>query len=304
MDIPVPLTESFFNELISTELILARNVLPSTKYDRLAKIRFLEDGSYSGDMVGKWEILKGNLFVYDQWKKPLFTFYGAEARNGSSFLVGESFLEAQKLGFLRAVLYPYKPLGNFRICISSHVDYIKETIPRLLRSLTRVAFPKEDILVVVAGSKESSRAIIDGISYVYIKENHDGLSALAAVSSMFGDYWLLLHDTTEVNDDFISKMRIIDVGLNFDFISFFGEIGLYSDEFIDLLNSRGFFNKKVSKDGICSLCGLWDDLGEVSKSRHAQTKDVYGIGNKRDVIYLDTFGLKKYRRVSGVVAKP
>jgi hypothetical protein len=52
---------------------------------------------------------------------------------------------------------------------------------------------------------------------------------------------------------------------------------------------------------IFNHCLLW---AENDDSRHVTTKDVYGTGTQREVLYLDEIGVKKYRRAKGAPAKP
>jgi len=289
-------------------MMMSRNIMPSSKMDFVGCVTFSADGTYSGDMSGLWEAKGGQILLSDSWKKPMFAFCGAETRNGSTFLIGDTFLEAHVSGFVRSVLYEAKPLGdNFRICVSSHKDYAGETVPRLLRSLSRIAFPKERVLVVVGGSDECKSHSPEDWPHLHVTHNQDGYTAMVALASNMPDfdgYWLLLHDTMEATDDFATKIAAIDIGLNYDMISRYSEIGLYSSSFIRLLNSNHVFdNKAVKKESISAISRMSSELSG-GENQHAATKDVYGTGTKRDVIYLKDFGLKKFRRVKGAGAKP
>ena len=296
-------------EMISgTSVILARNVQPSIRMEPVASLHFSIDGVYEGDMYGRWSIQDGELVMTDNWNKPVFVFRGTEIRNGSVFLTGEPMMEAQVSGFVRSTIYPRKSLhSDFRICISSHVDYAGETIPRLLRSLTRIGFPKDRVIVVVGGSAEAP-CMIDGYQQYGTVQNFDGLTALSYLASNpmdYDGYWLLLHDTMEVADDFSNRMAGIDIGLNFDMILRYTEVGLYSSSFIRLLGQTKVFDAKtqVKVDILTKMARLWCDFSG-NGSNHAQTKDVYGTGTQRDVLYLSDFGIKKFRRIKSTGAKP
>lgn len=294
--------------IVDVKMVLARNVFPATKMEYVTSVTFKGDGTYDGGITGLWEIKDGQLVMSDVWKKPMFFFRGAETRNGSVFLTGEPLMEARVSGFVRSVLYPSKQLGdNFRICISSHADYMDDTIPRLLRSLSRLSFPKDRVLIVVGGVKEPIAEVVDGWSRRSVTQNFDGYTALAELVANpvdFDGYWLLLHDTTEVSETFLSVMQNIDVGLNYDMLIRYAEIGLYSSAFIRLLGAQNAFNVKViKKDCLSDFSSLWCELNSTSNT-HAATKDVYGTGTQRDVIYLGDFGIKKFRRVKGARAKP
>jgi hypothetical protein len=300
--ISLPLTQQMFTtQFVGKEMVLARNILPSIRIEKVGQIVFGND-SYAGDLEGSLSIEGGQLVMTDQWKKPIYNFRGAETRNGSIFLVGEPHLEAHFAGFARCLLYEYKPLADFRICISTHKDYFADTMPRLLRSLDRAKMPKEKVLVVVGGSDENSETTTDGYQTILIKGNHDGLTALTALPQDYDGYWLLLHDTCEVMDDFMAKMAKLDVGLNLDLLVVAEDIGLYSSSLIKRLVAQKVFDKNAAAVIIFSYCLLWAE--SVAKSRHVSTKDVYGTGTKRQVLYLDDIGVKKYRRAKGAPAKP
>jgi hypothetical protein len=216
-------------------------------------------------------------------------------------------MEAQLSGFVRSVLYPYQMLGqNFRICISSHVDYVS-ALDRLFRSLNRIKFPKDNVTVVVGGAGAVSEETRDGWKLSYVPRNLDGFIALTTLPLDWDGWYLLLHDTCEVAEDFIPRASQVDVGLTYDMIlpSLAPcEIGFYSSAFIRLLADRDVFTGKtpVTLDLLKKHSRLYHS--SVSTVRHVATKDVYGTGIMRDVLYLDSIGIKKYRRVKGAAAKP
>jgi hypothetical protein len=306
--VTMPFTHDLFFDLVKgKEIVLARNRQPSNFVSRYAHIKF-DDTSFTGDLSGKWYLDNGEVVLTDEWQKPSWIFRGMETRNGTVFLTGEPLMDAHHSGFERMVMYEYLSLGSeFRICISSHVDYT-EALKKLLRSLERIGFPKDRVAVVVGGAEKETSELIDGWWTNSVKQNYDGFTALSALPQDWKAYWLLLHDTCEVNDDFIATIGKLDIGLNFDAVFSSPspcEIGLYSAEFVKLLN--GFETIPGKKAGllervIIPQARLWS--GYNVEPRKAMTKDVYGTGNKRDVFYFDSIGVKKYRRATGAAAKP
>ena len=304
MSISLPFEkQEFAKSFGGKKMVLARNILPSVKVESIGQIVFGEN-AYFGDLKGLFAVEDGQLTMSDEWGKPLYSFRGAETRNGSTFMVGEPHMEAHFSGFVRCLLYEYKPLSSFKVCVSTHKDYTADTMPRLLRSLARAKVSKDDIIVVVGGTGESKETVVDGVKTILIKENYDGLTALTALSQDYSGYWLLLHDTCEAMDDFKDRMAKLDVGLNIDLLTVAGDIGLYSSAFVKrLLSLKAIeLNADVSMIRRLDHCRLWSDC--ETGSRHVATKDVYGTGTQRDVLYLDDIGVKKYRRVKGAPAKP
>jgi hypothetical protein len=175
-----------------------------------------------------------------------------------------------------------------------------ETMSRVIRSLVRAGFPKDRVVVVVGGNDKNDITVADGCKTILTTENYDGLTALSALPKSDG-YWLLLHDTCEVMDDFKERMAKVNVGLNFDHIDVFGDIGLYWSPFLHRITEMGIFKGQVVLNHLLQHCGLRTQVGN---SRHVATKDIYGTGTQREVIYLDDIGVKKYRRVKGAAAKP
>jgi hypothetical protein len=306
MDIKLPLDrQSFLNQFAKKELVLARNVPPATQITPVGTIVFSSDGAFSGDKSGRLEVGSGGqLMLTDQYGKVEYGIAGAETRNWSTYLVGEPYREASLAGFARCILYERKPLKNFRICISSHKDYMADTMPRLSRSIARAGFPRDRIIIIVGGVGKNDQAETEaeGCKVVFIEDNFNGLTALSALPEDGHEgRWLLLHDTCELMDDFQDRMAKLDVGLNFDRIVAHEDIGLYSSTFIHRAVKSGVLNDRLPLIALWHHCFLWMEL---SPSRHVSTKDVYGTGTSRDVLYLDSIGVKKYRRARGAVAKP
>ena len=303
MSIQLPFKMDEFLKLADGKMALARNLLPDTKMEHVGFINFKADGTYSGDLEGTFRTTEDGVVVLnDKWNKPVYCFRGAETRNGSTFMVGEPYQEAHFSGFVRCVLYKYLPLTDFQVCISTHKDYMAETMSRVIRSLVRAGFPKDRVVVVVGGNDKNDVTVADGCKTILTTENYDWLTALSALpKSDFNGYWLLLHDTCEVMDDFKERMANVNVGLNFDHIDVFGDIGLYWSPFLQKITEMGIFKGQVSLNNLRQHYGLWMQIGS---SRHVATKDIYGTGTQREVIYLDDIGVKKYRRVKGAAAKP
>jgi len=116
-------------------------------------------------------------------------------------------------------------------------------------------------------------------------------------------YWLLLHDTCEVTDNFLNGIEDIDVGLNPDFILLAKtmDLGIYSSSFVQSLMPTIISNeatkiRRIMKDS----AKIWIEGSDVKR---LQSKDVYGMGVKRQVQLLET-GIKKYVQQSISGARP
>ena len=283
--------ETFDAEMRGRVFAIARQVLPSQKIFVYGNVWF-EASYFAGAFGGKYKVENGHLILTDEWGKDAFVFSGLETKNGKVYVTGEPLKEADVRGFTRALMYDKIAVGeNFNVCISSHSKY-SEALIRILRSFERIGFPK-DRLVVVVGDADAEKDEKDekGWRIVSTTKNHDGNTALACLpEDMMASYWMLLHDTTEVTEDYASK----DVQ----------EIGLYSSSFIEKLKELNVFQtKKVNlTDAILAIAS--PSICLPDSVRLVATKDVYGGGVTRDVVYVDSIGVKKYRRAKGMAVKP
>lgn len=289
------------SSLTAKQLIIAHNIMPTGRIVPVTNTILALDGTTP---FGKWVFAdRENIEFYDGTGNLVWTFNGMEARNGSAFLTGDTIQTANLQGFERAILYPAKPVGDFRVCISSHVDYA-EARTRCLRSLKKAGVKPESVLVVIGGAKERSEGTEEGFSCLWVTDNFSGFTALAHVPEGGSSYWFHLHDTCDVNADFLKTAAATDMGINFDFVTSSPGIGIgfYRPEFISVFRGLRLFGSRDVPKALTEHARLFID--SASRQRHVATKDIYGTGTRRHVLYLEDLGVKKYRRVTNTSAKP
>lgn len=95
---------------------------------------------------------------------------------------------------------------KIKFLISSHENYHKLTLSRLLNSLINNNIKKDDIFITIGGSSENLSYYLDGIQYKKTVYNSFDLSSIIEVvkNDLFLDYdfVFLLHDTCEAKENF------------------------------------------------------------------------------------------------------
>lgn len=297
----LPFSEEFLKDIAGKTFVLASNFRGQNKYTSIKELMVKDDDGTCNDKIS-FKVVNGLLRLYDRGN--LFCTFSEIGTNGVvSFFVGYSDQEVTKSGHERFVLYEKICLSDvgFGICISSHVDYEKKTLPVILASLKKTGFDMGRVLVVIGGDKRNdgnSEVTEDGVSIVRRSIASMGFVALSEVNNMPRmEYWALSHDTCEMDKDFFSKMGTLDVGLMQDIVLFRpvedeSEIGLYRTDFI---NSSGI---DVGAKAIGMLTSFIRAAGTMTVIKGTpvtgQEKDVYGDGHKRRVIALPSVGIRKY----------
>jgi hypothetical protein len=267
-------------------------------------------GHREGNMVGglenasfdNTELEDGQIYILDDRDTRTHLINSIEIENGTVFLGGDVMGKIGRSGNIRLVAYERKELGpDFMVAVSSHVDYEEKTLPRLIRSLDREGVPEDRVIVFVAGVQpwEPMRSQERGYVRVPVAENHMGCTALNSLlkdEELKFEYVMLLHDTCEVMPGFVETVSKVDVGLPYDIICGHREIGLWSKSFIERL-------KKMDGLNFDAIPGyeIFKLVSELSKLQrrcpeptYLRSKDVYGGGNKRQVMEVADLGVKKY----------
>lgn len=295
----IPFThDSVRAELADQPLVVYRNELPLTEYKRIGEIILHTDGDVSGSpgFTG-WECGGGILFLLEQGKVS-HRIDSLEVTNNTVHAMGESLREANSM-YSKLVL-SVKKAPTFDIVISSHVDYYQQTVPRLLKSLKRVGYAG-DALVVVSdlAKRPAPLEMLDapglegmGITLRQVGYDKYGYTALLE-ARLQADYTLLLHDTCEAVKAFPEGVADIDVGLNPDFILLAPNVdmGFYSSAFISTVKEmvKQLRPDKIRRE-LKNQANLWV---RGPRAQQLTSKDVYGGGVKREVHLMD-IGIKKY----------
>ena len=304
MSLSLPFDGDVISELIGSVLVLSQNSAHSTLFLPFNEIILSSGGQAKG--IGGWGIEDGVLRLYDEKGGLLYEFRAIETKNNCVYAVGRNVLLSSLEGVSRVILHKKSLLSStdVGICVSSHVEYEKSTLPRLFKSLKREGFNMNNVFVVVGGdNKATGESSIDSEYKVRItrqKQNFMGFTAFSELSD-FGSlhYWLLLHDTCDVVDGFYSKLKSLDIGLSPDMILFQHpkeklEIGVYSAKFI---KSRGIPNQSVKPTEYLGIlvnrANLVVALDSVIKKE--VERDIYGTGIKREPLLFNSLGIRKFK---------
>jgi len=302
----IPFTyQTIKDELCDKTLVMYRNEITDSKYRRIGEIVLNDDHTVSGDIIDEWKDVDG-IFYLQRDGNSIYRIDSLEVTNGVVHAMGESLLEAHSQ--YSKIVLSVKSSPSLGICISSHIDYYETTVPRLVRSLKRVGF-SGDVIIQVASHIKRDKPLpslleLDGmdVKVQVSKVDKCGFTGIIDVDTS-NPYWLLLHDTCEVTDNFLNGIEDIDVGLNPDFILLAKtmDLGIYSSSFVQSLMPTIISNeatkiRRIMKDS----AKIWIEGSDVKR---LQSKDVYGMGVKRQVQLLET-GIKKYVQQSISGARP
>ena len=306
MTYAVPFTEeSVRNEICERVMCLGNKRVGHYEVEDVIEVVLGEEGA-------NWNVENGVLYILDKKGTTTHVMNGVQVENGVVFLSGDVMRQAGRDRVLRVVMYERSALGtDFHVVISSHVDYEKVTLPRLIRSLEREGVPDDRVTVVVGGSTEEEEPTKEkGYRRVPVPQNFMGCTAFAYLLSeaftQSSTYVLLMHDTCEVSPGFGKSVKMIDVGLPFDVVEGSLEIGLWSKNFLghlastqglDLMNCSAYNIFKVLKD----ICRLTRKCGGPTLLR---SKDVYGTGTKRTVSEIGELGIRKFAGSSMTGGRP
>ena len=299
MNFTLPFTEETLDEMSGKTVVLSENHRNEDRFFQFQVMPVSVGGTVSG---GHFEVSDGVLRLCDQ--QGLFCeFDGVETRNGVVFGVGRSARTASRDGFDRITIHEQRLLqpGDFGICVSSNADYAKTTLPRVLGSLRKAGMDMSRVVAIVGGDKDGEEKIEEA-TVVHRSDEKTVFGGLLGVKGGI-PYWLLLHDTCEVEQNFLEMVSNVDVGLRPDVVWLKdpkvdkGMMGYYSDLFIQRLGSdlMGTVDQLRSVIGQRArvITSLADDTVEIA------VRDVYGTGRKRRVEKMARAGIRKFRSVRG-----
>jgi hypothetical protein len=282
MNYVVPITEDWVvGELVNEECSVGLHNLSTPEIELVGSVILSEDGSVDSSLASKWSIVDAALCLADDRGKTVFRLNGAQSRNGSVYLSGESLRDAHMDGFTTAVMYPFIPVGdNFGVMISSHSDYYENgPVDVLLKSLLRQGISEDRITVVVGGSQEENDE--ESPQYVHTPDNHFGFGGFLAMDDSY-HYDITFFTPEEHNGIGLYRTGFIN---NIDWASVRGD------------RITGHLKKMAS---LTTLLGGRNNEGMSLRG----SRDVYGNGTVRNVFNLGDTGIKKYSSQSLTVKVP
>ena len=313
MRLSLPFDGDVMNELMGSVLVLSQNSAHSTLFLPFNEVVLGANGQAKG--VGGWGIDSGVLRLLDEKGGLMYEFRALETKNNCVYAVGRNVLESSLTGVSRIILHKKSFLSSagFGICISSHSDYDKATLPRLFKSLKREGVNMNSVFAVVGGdNKANGETVIDPeykVSIMRQKQDFMGFTAFTDKSDFSAaPYWLLLHDTCEVVEGFMAKLKSLDIGLNPDMILFKHpkekfEMGVYSASFIQKScvpnqSTRATEHLEILTNR-ANLVVAFDSVVKKEVER-----DIYGMGIKREPLLFSSLGIRKYKGKVASNGKP
>jgi hypothetical protein len=93
---------------------------------------------------------------------------------------------------------------DVKFCINSNVSFAKQTFPIITQSLINSGINPSDIFFIEGGNNVRSIEVIDNINYIKTAHNSFEYTSLIDIveHSMVADYWVLIHDTCRVGEQF------------------------------------------------------------------------------------------------------
>ena len=304
-------TQDVIEEMVNRPLVLSKNMASSNEFNISQEITFLQDGKVSA-VYGRWEVIDGVLRVMSDKGQLITEFRTLETRKGSVYAVGRNVLEPTG-PIVRPIIHVKKPIGdNFGICISSHVNYEKDAVPRILRSLEGDGFDMSKVVVVIGNdpTNDGKKEVNPETKVTTVRRKGDifGLSALGNIPDCCArPYWLLLHDTCEATPGFVANIAGLDVGLNPDIVLIRPtqekvEFGLYESKFAMKLANIPHDTHPFDYFKIATQIAMLVEVVVVPFKKEPE-KDVYGKGIRRETVNFGV-GLKKYRAKASDIRNP
>jgi hypothetical protein len=290
MKFELPFREEMLKEFTGKTMVVSRNFRNEPFFKKIWSIPVNGGGDFKN---GHFEVVDNVLRLMSQ--NGLFCdFTGLESKNGVVYATGNLALEDSND---RVILHEQKLLdiNDFGICISSHVTYADKTLPLLLGSIRKAKFDMNKIIAVVGGFKGSKEGKIEGARVIYMEDNGYGFSGLFEA---IGDipYWMMIHDTCEMERAFLDLVKGVDIGLAPDVVHLKSVsddwMGFYSKSFLDRIIPEVKLQPKFSKMIIEKLAKVVVFVD--GKTEELGMKDVYGIGNKR-LVQRTPVGIRKFK---------
>lgn len=207
-----------------------------------------------------------------------------------------------------------KKNNNISICISTTKGYSDKTIPILINSLKKNNIDT-NLIYVFEGGWEQYEKIESDFNYFKVPHNSFDLTALISILELkiIKDYWLLLHDTLELDDTFYYKFRTLKPkGYDCLPLKKFPSmnIGVYSNSYL-IKNIEYILSTKNVDYGVESLkkykslgVDFEDHLFKITKNKKYineplnvffESKFVNYFSNERILEKYNQLGIKKYK---------
>lgn len=190
-----------------------------------------------------------------------------------------------------------------KFLIPTNEAYSKITLPVLIPSLLRAGISTEDIVVCYNSNREE-HDIVDGEGITHHHFNCDLYEYVALLGAIrYEEDVFFLHDTCEVDDNFMNLLTDFVNGIEFECIrlkpGWSNNMGVYTHAYLTTIEPR-IKNFPQSIDKATAI--QWEDSffgGRVlcfgGEPQVQEPYDVYGQGQLRRVEHYDAIGIKKYK---------
>lgn len=286
----IPFTQEDLKALSGETLVISKNVPGNVVYQKVSEKKMTAPGRIRG---GRVEIVDGMLSIYDG--DGLWCHFNSVEWNGSS-QYWRGFFDREMDGISRtrhnATLHLKREYGlePFGVCISTCREYAETTMPVLLKSLVMAGIKSEQIVAVIGGDIEDSEADFGNIRTLTRIQSENGYNGLMGADSRY-KYWLLVEDTSIVEQDITDRIRSIDIGLSPDVVMAANDspMGFYSSDFLNRIN--GCFRSNGIKASVGNGVRTSFLYGGVEKD--TEPRDIYGKGIRRSTRNMP-IGIQKY----------
>lgn len=190
-----------------------------------------------------------------------------------------------------------------KFIIPTNKEYCKITLPKIIPSLLRAGISPENIMVCHNSNREEDNLVDEqGVTHFHFNcslyEYVVFLGALRCEEDVF-----FLHDTCEVDNNFLELLTNFTQGKEFDCIrlkmGYSNNMGVYTHSYLKTIEARiQEFPKAIDKRTAIS----WEDsffggstlcFGQAPLVQ--EQRDVYGQGQLRRIEYYKEIGIKKYK---------
>ena len=192
---------------------------------------------------------------------------------------------------------------NIKFLISSNLEYLNITTPKLIKSLNLAGVTDDKIAICINSTdKEESLQKSTGLTTHYFKTSmYEYVNFLGAL--LYDNDIFFLHDTCEVQPNFLNLLSHHIRDKNFDCVrlkqGYSNNIGLYKNHYIKKIKDRiEQINKDMSKQQAIRL----EDSFFGGQVLYLQgdpivfpPRDVYNQGQMRRVEVYESIGLIKYK---------
>jgi hypothetical protein len=98
------------------------------------------------------------------------------------------------------------------LLVSTCLEYFDKTIPKLIKNLEEIGYPKNEVLIVSGGEDKEDKIDYEGVQVVKVPWRCFEFTSLIYVSELsddnLSDYYFLIHDNVKLEKNFYTNIKI------------------------------------------------------------------------------------------------